>query len=238
MKRNILIALAVVVVLGLLAAGLVLLRGNEDTWLCSNGQWVKHGNPSAPQPTTPCGGAVACTADAMICPDGSTVGREGPNCEFKPCPGSTGLANPASVNCQDKGGKLEIRKDSSGGEVGYCQFNDGSECEEWAFFRGECQVGSSLLKNWQTYTNSKLNFTVKYPKDFEAIESSSSVYFESKIQKPSGFGLSIFVKTKTVDQLISELKAEATNNNSSWSGTEETVMIIPNQYYPWILLFI
>jgi hypothetical protein len=34
------------------------------------------------------GGAdpVMCTADAQICPDGSAVGREGPNCEFAPCP--------------------------------------------------------------------------------------------------------------------------------------------------------
>jgi len=29
---------------------------------------------------------VACTMDAMICPDGSTVGRTGPNCEFEACP--------------------------------------------------------------------------------------------------------------------------------------------------------
>lgn len=29
---------------------------------------------------------VACTADAKICPDGSAVGRIGPNCTFAPCP--------------------------------------------------------------------------------------------------------------------------------------------------------
>ena len=28
--------------------------GNEDDWICQNGQWVKHGNPSAEMPTTPC----------------------------------------------------------------------------------------------------------------------------------------------------------------------------------------
>ncbi|OGC80730.1 hypothetical protein A2943_02480 [Candidatus Adlerbacteria bacterium RIFCSPLOWO2_01_FULL_51_16] len=32
------------------------------------------------------GGPVACTAEAMQCPDGSWVGRTGPNCEFV-CPG-------------------------------------------------------------------------------------------------------------------------------------------------------
>jgi len=29
---------------------------------------------------------IACTAEAKVCPDGSAVGREGPLCEFAPCP--------------------------------------------------------------------------------------------------------------------------------------------------------
>lgn len=29
---------------------------------------------------------IACTMEAKICPDGSAVGRTGPNCEFTPCP--------------------------------------------------------------------------------------------------------------------------------------------------------
>ena len=29
---------------------------------------------------------VACTTEAKICPDGSSVGRTGPNCEFAECP--------------------------------------------------------------------------------------------------------------------------------------------------------
>ncbi|MEK7112334.1 MAG: hypothetical protein AAB875_03315, partial [Patescibacteria group bacterium] len=28
----------------------------------------------------------ACTQDAKVCPDGTSVGRTGPNCEFAPCP--------------------------------------------------------------------------------------------------------------------------------------------------------
>jgi len=32
-------------------------------------------------------GGVACTMEAKLCPDGSAVGRTGPNCEFAPCPG-------------------------------------------------------------------------------------------------------------------------------------------------------
>ena len=56
--------------------------------------------------------------------------------------GRVGMPNPASVHCADQGGKLEIR-DEAGGQVGYCLFDDGSECEEWAFMRGECAPGGS-----------------------------------------------------------------------------------------------
>lgn len=31
------------------------------------------------------GGGVVCTQDAKLCPDGTSVGRVGPNCEFAPC---------------------------------------------------------------------------------------------------------------------------------------------------------
>ncbi len=38
----------------------------------------------APQPEP-----VACTMDAKMCPDGSFVGRVGPDCEFAACPSET-----------------------------------------------------------------------------------------------------------------------------------------------------
>jgi len=59
-------------------------------------------------------------------------------------PRKIGMPNPASVFCLENGGKLEIRTDENGGQVGYCIFEDGSECEEWAFLRGECRPGDSL----------------------------------------------------------------------------------------------
>lgn len=46
----------------------------------------------------------------------------------------TGLANPASVNCIQQGGQLDIRHDAKGA-VGVCRFLDGRQCEEWALFR-------------------------------------------------------------------------------------------------------
>ncbi len=40
-----------IVVLGI---GFVLIRGEEDTWICVDGQWIKHGNPSASKPDEFC----------------------------------------------------------------------------------------------------------------------------------------------------------------------------------------
>ncbi len=52
----------------------------------------------------------------------------------------SGLANPASVYCEEQGGTLDLRE-GDGGTIGVCVFADGSECEEWAYFRGECEPG-------------------------------------------------------------------------------------------------
>jgi hypothetical protein len=37
-------------------------------------------------PPVPGSDDIACTLEARQCPDGSYVGRSGPNCEFAPCP--------------------------------------------------------------------------------------------------------------------------------------------------------
>ena len=66
-------------------------------------------------------------------------------------PGSkTGIANPASVNCINKGGTLSIQKREAGGEYGICIFEDNRQCEEWALFRGECPVGGRKITGYVT----------------------------------------------------------------------------------------
>lgn len=51
------------------------------------------------------------------------------------------LANPASVNCTQKGGTLRIHKLPNGDEYGLCDFGDNMACEEWALMRGNCPIG-------------------------------------------------------------------------------------------------
>lgn len=52
-KKIIYSIILLVVIAILMIAGLRLFSG-EDDWLCQNGQWVKHGQPSFPAPTAEC----------------------------------------------------------------------------------------------------------------------------------------------------------------------------------------
>lgn len=55
---------------------LLVLGGGSYAYLFFKGQTT--------QPTPPI--TKACTQEAKLCPDGSSVGRSGPNCAFAPCP--------------------------------------------------------------------------------------------------------------------------------------------------------
>jgi putative hemolysin len=56
-----------------------------------------------------------------------------------------GIANPASENCVAKGGTLSI-VDTPQGQEGMCTLPDGTTCDEWALFHGECaSTGSSYM---------------------------------------------------------------------------------------------
>ena len=103
------------------------------------------------------------------------------------------LPNPASVYCEQNGGELDLRQDAEGGVVGICVFADGSECDEWAYFRGECApasqgslatapagetpphpteiptalpIDSADYQGWWTYTHEGLGFSIMVPDDW------------------------------------------------------------------------
>ncbi|OQS34150.1 MULTISPECIES: putative hemolysin [Chromobacterium] len=50
---------------------------------------------------------------------------------------AVGMANPASVYCVEKGGKLLPQKDAQGNEYSLCQLPDGRTVEEWTLFRAD-----------------------------------------------------------------------------------------------------
>lgn len=51
---------------------------------------------------------VACTAEAMLCPDGSYVGRSGPNCEFAACPAVNDNPNKEKNGVEDKADLIRV----------------------------------------------------------------------------------------------------------------------------------
>ena len=60
------------------------------------------------------------------------------------------LANPASVGCVAKGGKLTMERRPDGGQYGVCLFEDNRQCEEWALFRGQCPAGGRRVTGYIT----------------------------------------------------------------------------------------
>jgi hypothetical protein len=56
-NKNALIIVAAVLLVAFLAILGVRFFSGEDNWVCQNGQWIKHGNPSAATPKTGCGEA-------------------------------------------------------------------------------------------------------------------------------------------------------------------------------------
>jgi putative hemolysin len=89
------------------------------------------------------------------------------------------IPNPASVHCEEKGGVLELRTSESGTVDGVCIFPDGSECDEWQYFRGTCLPGDSFGPpeetaeeaspgtgdGWNIWHDDQTGFTFQYPSD-------------------------------------------------------------------------
>ena len=74
-----------------------------------------------------CMALAACTTPQVQNPEPTATGVPQVN-----------MPNPASVYCTQHGNKLEIHTAADGSQSGVCVFSDGSTCDEWAYFRGEC----------------------------------------------------------------------------------------------------
>jgi putative hemolysin len=88
--------------------------------------------------------------------------------ECTPTPGGSNLPNPASVYCKQQGFTLEIRTATDGSQTGFCKFPDGSECDEWVYFRGECQSNSAgstdmVPNGWKIYSDETLGYQFYLP---------------------------------------------------------------------------
>ena len=129
---------------------------------------------------------TSCTA-TQISPTPADTSTENP---------PSGMANPASLYCVQQGFDSEIRTAADGSQSGVCVFPNGSECDEWAYFRGECQPADSTpaqtsaftptdiptprpinpadYEVWWTYTNPTYGFSLQLPPDWSVDETTTS----------------------------------------------------------------
>jgi putative hemolysin len=77
----------------------------------------------------------------------------------KPAETSPQIANPASVFCMDNGGYLSSVI-VEGREVSSCSLPNGTVCDEWELFRGECVVEDVVNK--ATYTKDNTTVTAVF----------------------------------------------------------------------------
>ena len=60
---------------------------------------------------------------------------------------ASAMANPASVFCIERGGKLIVRKDANGGEYTLCKRPGKKAVEEWKFYRSHKANGKDQKLN-------------------------------------------------------------------------------------------
>lgn len=54
MLKKILISILVILIVVVAIVAFARVATGEDNWICVNGEWVKHGNPSSPMPDGGC----------------------------------------------------------------------------------------------------------------------------------------------------------------------------------------
>lgn len=69
---------------------------------------------------------------------------------------NTAIANPASTYCINHGGTLQM-KTGPAGQYGMCAFPNGSQCEEWQYYRGECSPTQASTTNSTSMHGTSVN---------------------------------------------------------------------------------
>ena len=85
------------------------------------------------------------------------------------------IANPASVYSVNHNGTSTIITNADGSQGGICMFPNGSWCEEWAYFRGECSpatVTANQTTNQTITTTPTTNISKMKESDFLVIDDS------------------------------------------------------------------
>lgn len=136
---------------------------------------------------------AVCQDDTNTCPDGSTVKRIQPNCEFAACPdeempcGEEGEKASAGQSCCEN---LKNIPDSYfDEEAAECKTEEGEQTICANCGNGECGPGENKcncpedckeeidISDWQTYQNKEYGFEIKYPKDWVMNSNDKNIFY-------------------------------------------------------------
>lgn len=143
------------------------------------------------------------------------------------------IANPASVYCEENGGTLQLEE-----EDWLCMFDDGSYCEEWAFFDGECKPGEII---YNTVSDWEFIDDVEIKTDWNW---SSEIYSDEDLQAAVDTIINTVnnewqVKVE-MNEIFYEWDETATSNleyckelaSSKWEDVDDCVVFTSNFYIP------
>ena len=158
----------------------------------------------------------ACTLEARLCPDGSYVGRQGPNCEFAACPGTDANAN---VNTSTNTNTATNTNTSV-----------------------NTNTSTSPTADWNTYTNTKYGYSVEYPKDWRVIPVTGAAtadgpaFASPTTQGDTDWGI-IIISGQTVDQVIADVGSQWSDRKESretvtFNGITATKATVTTNQYP------
>ncbi len=149
--RKLLIHLGAIAVILIIAVfSIRFFSGDEDTWLCVGGEWVRHGVPEGGPPNEACGVQVAPLA--------------------VPAPSSTEAVaelSPDEKACLLRGGKVELRRRGDGQSYAVCVLFGGKECEISMFRSEQCPPqGLSILG----YKTQAARYCIDYGGEYRAVQ--------------------------------------------------------------------
>ncbi len=111
---------------------------------------------------------VMCTAEAKICPDGTDVGRVGPNCEFAPCPEEDGGSIEEESLFGQEWKLLKIDGEVIGNNPVYLEFN--AEDERFSGNAGCNHMGGGYILDGDQIEFGQTAVTLMYCEQYMDLE--------------------------------------------------------------------
>ncbi len=191
---------------------------------------------------------TACTLEAKICPDGSSVGRTGPNCSFAPCPtakispaqpSTMPISNSANQIYTNDYGAYQFQYPRSWHEVG--AYGGGGPTD--FIYLGPIKNGATIITLQQSQTDIS---SARYNYNIPMISPSNNAYFtkdqnrENIAFKMHGLNYILFAdlleaqkQSLSADQVDSVLKNIVNTLNVSYApSTCKSPKLVPLNNFP------